>query len=142
MRDEDLCPRVCERMRLTRSLWIVIATGARSDVRVLGWQTSSGSIRQQGGFATRGDLVAASSRSEFDAAVRAGDIVWFSRGRYGVPELDVDLMTAHGLRGVLSHASAAMWHGWEVKTVPDKTHITIPRRRRLAPSADRDPPSC
>ena len=89
-------------------------------------------LRQQGGFATRGDLVAASSRSEFDAAVRAGDIVWFSHGRYGVPELDLDLMTAHGLRGVLSHASAAMWHGWEVKTVPDKTHITIPRRRRLA----------
>jgi very-short-patch-repair endonuclease len=89
-------------------------------------------LRQQGGFATRAELVAASGRSEFDAAVRAGDIVWFSRGRYGVPELDLDLMTAHGLRGVLSHASAALWHGWEVKTVPAKTHITIPRRRRLA----------
>ena len=89
-------------------------------------------IRQRGGFATRADLVAATSRSEFDAAVRAGDILWFSRGRYGVPELDLDLMTAHGLRGVLSHGSAALWHGWEVKTVPAKTHITIPRRRRIA----------
>ena len=89
-------------------------------------------IRQKGGFATRAELVAATSRSEFDAAVRAGDILWFSHGRYGVPEIDLDLMTAHGLRGVLSHASAALWHGWEVKTVPGKTHITIPRRRRLA----------
>jgi very-short-patch-repair endonuclease len=89
-------------------------------------------VRHQGGFATRADLVAATSRSEFDAAVRAGDIVWFSHGRYGVPELDLDLMKAHGLRGVLSHASAALWHGWEVKLVPDTTHVTIPRRRRLA----------
>jgi very-short-patch-repair endonuclease len=89
-------------------------------------------VRRQGGFATRAQIVSATSRREFEAAVRQGDVVWFSRGRYGVPDLDLDIMTAHGLRAVLSHGSAALWHGWEVKTLPDKTHVTIPRRRRLA----------
>jgi very-short-patch-repair endonuclease len=90
-------------------------------------------LRRHGGFATRAAIVAATSRAEFDAAVRHGDILWFSRGRYGVPDIDLDLMTAHGLRGVLSHTSAALWHGWEIKTLPEKTHVTIPRRRRLRP---------
>lgn len=89
-------------------------------------------LTQRGGFATWGELVEAAGRSEFDRAVRVGHIVWVSRGRYGLPGLDLDVMTAHGLRGVLSHVSAALWHGWEVKTLPDKTHVTVPRRRRLA----------
>lgn len=89
-------------------------------------------MQRKGGFATRAELVAATSRAEFDAAVRSGDIVWFSHGRYGVPELDLDLMTAHGLRGVLSHASAALWHGWELRDLPSKTHVSVPRRRRVA----------
>ncbi len=89
-------------------------------------------VRRQGGFATRAQIVSATSRREFEAAVREGDIVWFSRGRYGVPNLDLDIMIAHGLRAVLSHGSAALWHGWEVKTLPDKTHVTVPRRRRVA----------
>ena len=87
---------------------------------------------QRGGFATRAQVLEATGRSEFDTAVRVGHIVWVSRGRYGLPGLDLDVMTAHGLRAVLSHISAALWHGWEVKTPPDRTHVTVPRRRRMA----------
>lgn len=90
-------------------------------------------LEQRGGFATRGEVLEATGRQEFDHAVRVGHIVWVSRGRYGLPGLDLDVLTAHGLRGVLSHTSAALWHGWELKTLPTRTHVTVPRRRRLAP---------
>lgn len=89
-------------------------------------------VTQRGGFATRAQVVEATGRAAFDAAVRVGHIVWVSRGRYGLPGLDLDVMTAHGLRAVLSHTSAALWHGWELKSLPRSTHVTIPRRRRLA----------
>ncbi len=89
-------------------------------------------LKQRGGFATRGEVLEATGRAQFDQAVRVGHIVWVSRGRYGLPGLDLDVLTAHGLRAMLSHTSAALWHGWEVKTIPDTTHVTVPRRRRLA----------
>lgn len=89
-------------------------------------------LTQRGGFATRAEVLEATGRVEFEAAVRVGHIVWVSRGRYGLPGLDLDVMTAHGLRAALSHTSAALWHGWEVKKLPGTTHVTIPRRRRLA----------
>jgi very-short-patch-repair endonuclease len=37
----------------------------------------------------------------------------------------------------LSHTSAALHHGWAVKQVPDKPHITVSRGRALAPAAAR-----
>lgn len=92
-------------------------------------------LTQRGGFATRGEVIEAAGRAEFDHSVRRGHIVWVSRGRYGLPDLDLDVLTAHGMRCVLSHVSAALWHGWEVKTLPAKTHLTIPRRRRATGAA-------
>lgn len=40
---------------------------------------------------------------------------------------------AHGMNGVLSHTSAALHHGWEVKQAPEKPHITFPRKRNVHP---------
>ena len=88
-------------------------------------------VRRQGGFCTRAEVLLATSRHEVDDALTCGEIVWISRGRYGLPDLDQAVATAHGLRGVLSHLSAAAWHGWNVKTLPDRTHVTLPRRRHL-----------
>ncbi|SDR90243.1 Protein of unknown function [Nocardioides scoriae] len=92
-------------------------------------------LTQYGGFATWAQVVDAVGRTELDRAVRMGLVVWISRGRYGLPGLDRDVMTAHGLRGVLSHTSAARWHGWELRTLPAVTHVTLPRRRRAAGAA-------
>jgi very-short-patch-repair endonuclease len=89
-------------------------------------------VRQQGGFCTRAQATAATSEAEVDRALARGEIVWLSRGRYGLPELDRDIAAAHGLNAVLSHLSAALWHGWEVKTLPATTHVTVPRRRHRA----------
>ena len=98
-------------------------------------------VTQQGGFCTRAEALAATSEAEVGRALRCGEIVWLSRGRYGLPELDRDVAVAHGLNAVLSHLSAALWHGWEVKTVP-VTHVTVPRRRHRAyevPAVTRPP---
>lgn len=96
-------------------------------------------VWQQGGFATRAQVVAVTGRAEFDGAVRRGELHWISHGRYGLPSLGRDVIAAHGVRGVLSHQSAAMWLGWEVKTPADVTHVTVPRRRRLAASPQLTP---
>lgn len=39
---------------------------------------------------------------------------------------------AHTLNGVLSYTSAALHHGWEVKTVPERPHVTVPRKRKVS----------
>lgn len=91
-------------------------------------------VWRQGGFATRAQVVEVVGRAEFDGAVRRGELHWISHGRYGLPSLGRDVVAAHGVRGVLSHQSAAMWLGWPVKTPGAVTHVTVPRRRRLAAS--------
>jgi very-short-patch-repair endonuclease len=88
-------------------------------------------LRRRGGFATRAQLLQVFERKDIDEALAAGDIIWLARGRYGLPDLDLAVATAHGLNAVLSHTSAALWHGWEVKSVPRRTHVTVPRRRRI-----------
>lgn len=85
-----------------------------------------------GGIATRGALVAATSRAGVDAALRAGTVVRLAHGRYALPEIDRSRGRAHALSGVLSQSSAALHHGWAVKVVPVQPHVTVPRRRKVA----------
>ena len=84
-----------------------------------------------GGVATRRTLVAATSRADVDRALKHGQIVAVARGRYCLPAADAAPRLAHALGGVLSHTSAALHHGWEVKHVPERPHVTVPRRRRV-----------
>lgn len=84
-----------------------------------------------GGVATRAQLVAATSRREFDAARRAGQVVRLSRGRYAVPTVKEAKAVAHAMTGVLCLSSAALEWGWAVKTVPEKPHVTVPKHRKV-----------
>ena len=59
------------------------------------------------------------------------------RGRYASVGVGEAAATAHSLNGVLSLTSAAIHHGWEVKSVPEKPHVAFPRKRRI-PVAYRD----
>ncbi|MBF4768809.1 hypothetical protein ISU10_13660 [Nocardioides agariphilus] len=93
-------------------------------------------LAELGGLATRAVLIEATSRREVDGALRRGEVVALSRGRYALPRVRTAAATAHALRGVLSHTSAALHHGWEVKLVPDRPHVTVPRNRRVS-SRDR-----
>jgi len=83
-----------------------------------------------GGVATRGTLVRCSSRAAVDRAVAADQVVVLARGRYAHPAVDQAVAAAHERSAVLSLASAAIHHGWAVKTVPSRPHITVPDNRR------------
>ena len=88
-------------------------------------------LRELGGVATRATLLRLAPRADVDRALAGGAIVADARGRYALPETDTALRRAHTLTGVLSHTSAALWHGWEVKVVPREPHVLVPRRRRV-----------
>ena len=89
-------------------------------------------LKRFGGVATRRALVRATSRAEFDRAVQRGDIVKDAYGRYALPVADDALRAANRLSGVVSHRSAALHWGWEVKTVPERPDVTVRRKRHLA----------
>lgn len=87
----------------------------------------------RGGVATRAALVAATSRREVDEALRAGKLSIVARGRYALAGADAAVAAAHRLSGVLTLESAALWHGWAVKTAAGPPHVAVPRNRRVRP---------
>ncbi|UAL31231.1 hypothetical protein K8W59_07145 [Nocardioides rotundus] len=88
-------------------------------------------VDRWGGLATRAQLIAATSRADVDRALRSGDLVRAGRGRYSLPATAAAAQTAFGMHGVLSHTSAALHHGWQVKSVPERPHVLVPRHRRV-----------
>jgi very-short-patch-repair endonuclease len=89
-------------------------------------------LEELGGVATRAQLMAVSSRADVDRALLRGLIVATARGRYALPTTGEALALAHAVGGVLSHSSAALHHGWEVKLSPERAHVIVPRHRRVA----------
>lgn len=90
-------------------------------------------LRQGGGVLSRADLIAITSRARVDRALREGRLVVGARGRYLSPEADEAVGVASLLNGVLCRESAAIRHGWPVKAVPDKPHVSVPPKRKVAP---------
>jgi len=90
------------------------------------------SLHRLGGVATRQALVRATSRKEFDRAVTSGEVVRDGHGRYSLPVADDALRAANRLGGVVSHRSAALHWGWEVKTPPPLPDVTVRRNRVIA----------
>ena len=88
-------------------------------------------IRRMGGLATRGRLISATSRAQVDAALRAEALVRSSHGRYALPDVDAAAAAAHRVNGHLALTSAALHHGWEVKSVPTHPHVAFPRNRNV-----------
>jgi very-short-patch-repair endonuclease len=88
-------------------------------------------LLELGGIATRGTLLRSCARVDLDRAVTAGDVVRLARGRYALAVVDRDAQTAARLGGVLCLTSAALHHGWAVKTVPDRPHLMFSRGRHL-----------
>lgn len=86
-------------------------------------------LERAGGVASRRALVAVTSRRAVDRAVAAGDVVVLARGRYALPVVDAAVREAHRLTATVSHLSAALAHGWEVKSPPGVPHVTVPRKR-------------
>lgn len=84
-----------------------------------------------GGLATRARLIEATSRAAVDRALRDGTLVRVGQGRYTVAGVDEAASLAHSMNGVLSLTSAALHHGWEVKLVPERPHVLVPRNRNV-----------
>lgn len=89
-------------------------------------------LERMGGVGTRATLVAATSSSDVRAAIRSSEIVRDAHGRYSLPVAAAALRAANALSGVVSHRSAALHWGWELKTVPELPDVTVRRKRHLA----------
>ncbi len=52
-----------------------------------------------------------------------GDVVALARGRYAQAGVDRALAAAHSRSAVVSHASAALRHGWQVRLPPEPAEV-------------------
>ena len=87
-------------------------------------------LAELGGVARRRQLVEACGRLAVDHALAAGELVRLVRGTYASSEVDAARSAAASVSGVVSHRSAALLHGWAVRTSPDLPDVTISRNRR------------
>jgi very-short-patch-repair endonuclease len=94
-------------------------------------------VYRLGGVTDRSTLVRLTSRAQVETALKCGEIVRDGRGRYAVPVADRGLRAAHAVSGVLSHRSAALYWGWELKCVPPVPDVTVPRNRNIDPERRR-----
>lgn len=90
-------------------------------------------VRRLGGCATWTEVCRVHSRRALARACAAGTVVRTARGRYALPEVGAHRSLAAARTATLSHLSAAMAHGWKVKSVPDVAWVTVRRKRRLRP---------
>ena len=89
-------------------------------------------VRRLGGVATRAELRSFVSKGRLRRAVAEGRVLRPRPGRYLLRDVDAARAVAHELSAVVSHRSAALAHGWKVKTLPPKPEITVPRGRKIA----------
>lgn len=91
----------------------------------------AGTVAFLGGVSTWAELRLHHPARRIRRAVGAGTVVRATRGRYVLPVAAEHLATAQSRSAVLSHLSAAVHHGWKVKTVPADAWVTVPRTRHL-----------
>ena len=92
-------------------------------------------LDELGGVARRGTLLRLVDRVDLDDAVESGLVVRRGRGLYTLPAVAAAIRVPAELGGVLSMTSAALHHGWGVKTQPTKPHVTVSRGRKLGERA-------
>jgi very-short-patch-repair endonuclease len=92
-------------------------------------------LTELGGVATRSLLIRATSRAEVDRAVAEGGVTVLARGRYALEGADAAVAAAHRLSGAVTHLSAAMRHGWQVRLPPERPQVAVPHNRKLVAGA-------
>ncbi|SFB79227.1 Transcriptional regulator, AbiEi antitoxin, Type IV TA system [Nocardioides terrae] len=90
-----------------------------------------GLLVQLGGAASTATLLANVSRRELRTSLGRGEIVRVGRGRYALPVVDEALTAAHALDAYLTHLSAALHWGWEVRLPPATPQLAVPRGRQV-----------
>lgn len=95
-------------------------------------------LAQLGGTARWSQLRAAVSERAVARAVREGRVTRLGRGRYVLPGTRRDAREAARHTAVISHLSAAVAHGWAVKWAPERTWVTVPRKRKVPAGVRRE----
>ena len=88
-------------------------------------------VRALGGWAAWRELRAVHPRRAIERARRVGEVERVARGQYTLPSTGEHLRRARASTATLSHLSAALHHGWKVKTPPQDAHVTVRARRHL-----------
>ena len=91
----------------------------------------AGTVVRLGGVTVWRELRAVHPARLIRRSVDDGTVVRATKGRYVLPSTAAQLAIAQSRSAALSHLSAAVHHGWKVKTVPDAAWVTVPRNRRL-----------
>lgn len=94
-------------------------------------------LARLGGVATRSQLLRCVGRWDLERAVRDGHMLHPARDRYTLPSADEAVRIAHEVSGVLCLTSAALHHGWAVKEIPERPHVSFRRNRKLTPGQSR-----
>lgn len=89
-------------------------------------------LTELGGVARRSTLLRVVHREQLDTAVTAGTVVRDARGLYVLPQSDEAVRAAARVGGKLCLVSAALHHGWAVKTPPRLPQVLVSRGRRLS----------
>ena len=89
-----------------------------------------GILQRSGGSASFAQLRGLTSARSIRAALVNEEIRRVSKGIYALPEQPSQVTIARANGGVLSHESAALFHGLQVVTTPLLPHVTIGRTRR------------
>jgi len=90
-------------------------------------------VTRMGGVADARTLVAFTSAREVRLAQGRGEVVRDARGKYALPSADHARRAANRLAAVITGASAAAAHGWELKVPPSRPTVTVPAKRRVDP---------
>ncbi len=92
---------------------------------------AASALDRLGGVASAVGLLDLVPRHEIVRALREREIVRLARGRYALPDADRARTVANRLSGVLALRSAAIEHGWPVKTRPPIPEVAVPRNRKV-----------
>lgn len=90
-------------------------------------------LTRLGGVASHAELVDVVGRARLRRAVDAGLIVRRGSGTYATCDADEAEVAAQTLNGALGLTSAALAHGWKVKSPPSRPIVWIPRHRNPGP---------
>jgi hypothetical protein len=88
-------------------------------------------LERLGGVADVATLRVHTSRRKIRTALSRGDIVCDARGRYALPHADRAVRAANRLSAIVSHASAAAYYGWEMKSPQTIPTLTVRRNRNV-----------
>lgn len=94
-------------------------------------------VAQYGGVISRANLSRHLSRRQIALALSTGALIRVGRGTYALPGLDDARIAAIRLSGVVSHRSAALAHGWPVRSQPARPELIVPSKRKVVPARRR-----